>query len=223
MGDDHPARPDGGHGVAQMVGHVFVGQSVEAVAAHAFRIEALGNGVAVRQFIVRAMEGGIETGNLGKLWKAREDRADRRQIVRLMQRRQRRVSFKIGDNVAVDQDRPIVFWAAVDDPLTDGDRLDLSRLAQPCARGLQGCGYIFDLFGSKGLVDQRLLVGRFRAQTRPRADAVDLPLDQALRPAGRLNGKHLELDAGRAGVDDKNCFHDGHAAGNATVLWRASA
>jgi hypothetical protein len=61
------------------------------------------------------------------------------------------------------------------------------------------------------------------SQSRPRADSVDLALDQAAQRATSLDGKYLELDAGRACIDDENRIHGGQAFGNAAVRLRASA
>ena len=78
--------------------------------------------VVVGERAVAAMEGGIEAGDLRQVGRAREQRADRREIVRLVQRRQRDVAFEMREHLVVDQHRPVVVGAAVHDAMADGDR-----------------------------------------------------------------------------------------------------
>ena len=54
---------------------------MEAVAAYAVLIELLRKCVAVRDFRVAAMEGGIETGNLNQLRLSLPQRADRARLL----------------------------------------------------------------------------------------------------------------------------------------------
>jgi hypothetical protein len=83
----------------------------------------------------------------------------------------------------------------MDDPVTDGDGLDLPRLAQARSRRMQGGGNVLDLLRRIGLVDQRLLIRPFGAQPRPSTDAIHLSLDQALGLAVSVDCEHLEFDA----------------------------
>ena len=99
---------------------------MKAVAAHALRIEALRDGVVIRDRAVAAMERGVEAGNLRQMRKTRENGADRREIVRLVQRRERDIALKIGEHLVVDQNRTVVIGAAMHDAVTDRDRIDLS-------------------------------------------------------------------------------------------------
>jgi hypothetical protein len=75
--------------MSQVLRDVFVLEPMEAVAADALGIEALWDAIMVGDAAVTAMEGGIEAGDLGKIGKALEQRADWGEIVGLMQRRQR--------------------------------------------------------------------------------------------------------------------------------------
>ena len=127
MRDDHPAGRNLGRHLRQAAGDEFVGQAVEAVAAHAFVVEMLRDRVVVRQRIVAAVEGGVEAGDLRQVGGARENGADRREIVRLVQRRQRHIAFELGQHLVVDQDRPVVVRAAMHDAMPDRDRLELLR------------------------------------------------------------------------------------------------
>ena len=77
---------------------------MEAIATDAFRIEMLGEGEMVGNGAVAPMERRIETGDLRQLRKPFEQRADRRQVVGLVQRRQWRVAFQARQDRAVDQE-----------------------------------------------------------------------------------------------------------------------
>src|SRR3546814_5863077 len=62
---------------------IFAGQTVEAIAAYALLIELLRKCVAVRDFRVPAMKGGIETGNLGELRRSEEHTSELQSLMRL--------------------------------------------------------------------------------------------------------------------------------------------
>ena len=70
-------------------GDVLVGQAVEAVAADALRVQLRGQREHLRDLRVAAVERGVEAGHLRQLRRALQQQADRRQVVRLMQRRER--------------------------------------------------------------------------------------------------------------------------------------
>ena len=74
----------------------------------------------VREGAVATMERRVETGDLRQLRTSSEKQSDRRQIVRLMQRRQRDVALQARQNLRVDQHRLAVFRAAVNDAMADG-------------------------------------------------------------------------------------------------------
>ena len=191
---------------------------MKAVAAHALGVEAVGDCVTIGHCTVAAMERGIETGDLRKIGKAAKKRANWRQIVRLVQRRERHEALQVRENFGVDSDRPVVVWAAVDDAMTDRSRYELLRFAQPRARG-EECGRNVTNLGRRvRLIDQTFSVGVFGAQLWARADAVHLPFDQALQSTAPIR-KYLEFDARRAGIDDQDRVHGGHAA-TVGAFWR---
>ena len=225
MRDDHAPARDRRRDLRQALRDVFVGKAVEAVAAHAFGVEALRDRVVVGKRAVAAMKGGVEAGDLRQIRKARADRADRRQVVGLMQRRERNVALESRKHVVVDQDRPIVVRAAMDDAMADRDRdrgFCVSRSQAPTfciAAGRSGTSS-----APIGLVDQRRAVGPAR---RAGAGASPMPsiwpLIRRLSSLGARGPEHLELDARRAGIDDEDRVHGGHAAGSAAMRRRASA
>ena len=99
MRNDHAAFCDLRRDVAQALGNVFVGKAVKAVTSHAFLVEVLRDGIVICEGAMAAMKRRIEAGNLRQLGSAREKRADRREIVGLMQRRERNVAFKSRNNI----------------------------------------------------------------------------------------------------------------------------
>ena len=70
------------------------------------------------------MECGIEAGDLRQSRVARAQLADRRQIVGLMQRRQRRIALQTRQHLIVDQHRTVVVGAAMDDTMPGGNEID---------------------------------------------------------------------------------------------------
>ena len=110
---------------------------MEAVSAHALGVEPLRYGIVVDNRVVIAVERGIEAGDLRQVGIAAKNGADRREVVRLVQRRERLIAFEVTEHRAIDQDRPVVFRAAMHDAMTDRDRLEFLRLAQPSRAGLQ--------------------------------------------------------------------------------------
>ena len=89
MGDDHPALGDIGRDLRQRLGDVFVGETVKSVTPNALGMELMRDRIMVRDRVMRAVKRGVETGHLRKIRKIGQQGADRRQIVRLMKRRQR--------------------------------------------------------------------------------------------------------------------------------------
>ena len=77
----------------------------------------------VRDRTVAVMEGSVEAGNLRQLRTPLQQCADRRQVVRLMQRCQRNVLLKIRHDRFVDDDRPVIFRPAMNDPVTNGQQV----------------------------------------------------------------------------------------------------
>ena len=88
MGNDHAALCSLGRDLTQTIGDVLIGKTVEAIAPHTLLVEFFGYREMIRQGAVVAVERGVETRNLWKLGTASKERADRRKIIRLMQRRE---------------------------------------------------------------------------------------------------------------------------------------
>ena len=127
MRDDHAFRSDLGSDVPQASGDIFIRQAVKAVAPHALAVEVFRNREMIGDRAVTAMECRIEARDLRQLREARPDAADRREVVGLMQRRQRTQGLQFLEDLVVDQDRPVMVRSSVDHPMTDRHRRDFLR------------------------------------------------------------------------------------------------
>ena len=110
---------------------------MKAVTPHAFLVEAFGQRVIVRQRAVATVKRGVETGDLRQLGTAVKKRPDRSKVVRLMQRRQRDVAFELHRNLPQSaRTGPVEVGASVNNPMSDGEEIDLLSAAQPVPRQL---------------------------------------------------------------------------------------
>ena len=122
MRDDDPSVRDFGRDVRQGLRDIFIGETVKSVAPDPFIVQPTGYGVVVRDLVMVAVKGRIEAGDLRQCGKIGKQGADRRQIMRLMQRRQRREALQTRDYAMVDQHGPIIIRTAMHDPMADGKR-----------------------------------------------------------------------------------------------------
>jgi hypothetical protein len=151
---------------------------VEAVAPHAFLGQLLGNGVKLRQLGLRAMERGVEARDLRHVGRGLGDCPDRREVVRLVQRGERRERGEVFDHPCFDAHRRGVVRPAVHHPVADaGDLLAVEQLEA----GLQDHvrpGAVIELACRPLALDQ-FLAGCVRNLHPGRgADLLDLPLEQ---------------------------------------------
>ena len=159
MGDDHPPLGDLRRGLRQGLGDIFIGKAVKAVAPDALGVEAMRDGVMVRERVMVAMKRGVEAGDLRQRRKILQQRADRRQIVGLMQRRQRGEALEARHDGGVDQDRTGVVRPAMDDPMPDGQRVDTKLVSQPGACHHQRSRNVRDVFKRIGPLGKRIAAG----------------------------------------------------------------
>src|SRR4029077_2871508 len=87
------------------------------------------------RFAMASVEGRVETGHLRQLRKARRQTAHGRKVVRLMQRREWNKPSEVGDHLGVDLSWAIVVRTAVNNPMTDSDRLEVLTIPQPPSSG----------------------------------------------------------------------------------------
>ena len=83
-------------------GHVFVGQAVKAVAAHALIVKRARQRESVVDEGMRAVKRRVETGDLRHAGKCRPGRFDAGEVVRLVQRRERNEAFSRCSSLVVD-------------------------------------------------------------------------------------------------------------------------
>ena len=93
MRDDDASRGDDGIELAQPMRHIFVGEPMKPVATQAALEVVARQPVAVVHEIMAAMKSRIKTGNLRNAGKAVARRAQTGDIMRLVQRRERRQSL----------------------------------------------------------------------------------------------------------------------------------
>ena len=94
---------------------------MKSVAANALLVELLGKRVAVGDFGMAAMKGRVEAGDLRQLRLPLQQGADGAEIVRLMERRERREGLEPLENGIVDEDRGAIVGAAMNHAMTDRD------------------------------------------------------------------------------------------------------
>ena len=126
-----------GRDLRQTAGDVFIRQAMKAVAAHALCIEVLAGCVMICNRAVAAMKGGIEAGNLRQTRRKRQNGADGREIVRLVQGRKRHIALEPGEHLRVYENRTVVLRAAMDDAVADRAWRYPMLFPQPCAGHLQ--------------------------------------------------------------------------------------
>ena len=207
MGDHHTAACQPRCALLQRSGDIFVRQAVEAVSPDAGIMQCARQGEAAGDVSVAAVEGGIEAGHLRQVRVRRGQRADRSQIVRLVQRGERNQPLQIPHDGLVDQHRRGEAGAAMDDAMPGCDQFgtggifpDPGREATEqgflCAVGVPPVGVGHSLAGSVPHVEVRQVAnaGNLTLQGC-------LAVDFGCRP-------DRELDAGRPSIDDEDgVFH----------------
>ena len=158
------------------------------------------------------MERGIEAGDLRDVGRRRGDERDGREIVRLVQRRQRHQRLERGHDARIDPDRRGEFGAAVDDAMAEREHGTAGQELAPELQDLVGGALVIELaLGPAALGDGRAR-GVGCRKMGGESDILDLSVKQQRAVAARLIER--ELDAGRAGVED------GDAAGHGALPLR---
>ena len=151
------------------------------------------------------MEGGIEAGDLRQRRRALYQDPDRRQVMRLVQRRQGNQALELRHHIPIYAHRCRVVDAAVHHTVSDGGQLVLGGvgLLQPVPD--MGDRAVVPELGAlcPALLARRLAGSARGDEMGARVDAFDLAACHDRRlDAGRREQR--ELDAGRAGVQDKD-------------------
>jgi len=169
------------------------------------------------------MERSIKARHLQQFRPLCQERADRGEIVRLVEGGERTELFEPLEHIFVDDDCSIIVRAAVNDAVSDRRKLDFLCLAQPITRGAYRRGDVPNFLRRIRLVDETLAVARLGPQPWPRTNSVKLAFDEALRVTGGSLVKYLEFDTRRTRVDDEDRIHGNHAVGRGALLRRAAA
>ena len=200
MGDDQARPGKFRRRLAEARHDEVVRQAVKAIAAHARRRDLARQGKLLRESGLGAVEGGIEASNLRQVRRRSGDILDRREIVRLVEWRERHQRGQRGHDIGIDPDRCGEGRAAMHHAMAES-------LHRPAAQKFPS--ELQDLRGGRLVVERRLaplalrhdrplVIGR--AQMRRQADLLDLPVKQRRAFARRVVER--ELDAGRSSVQD---------------------
>ena len=121
---DHAAGSHSRGHLAQASRDVLVRQPVKPVSPYPLGVEALRNRETVCNGAMAAVKGRVEARDLKQFRTPLQQGADRRQVVRLMQRCERNICLEVRNHRLVNSDRPVVFRAAMDDPMADRDQVE---------------------------------------------------------------------------------------------------
>ncbi len=130
---------------------------MKAVAANALGRQLPGQGEFLRHRRLRSVEGRVEAGNLRERRHNGANGADRREMVRLVQRSKRHQRFKRGNYFLIDQHRFGIGGAAVDDAMPDTaeGRLAIPSRGKPCVYRLDRSQMVSPRHGLPGEVTPR--------------------------------------------------------------------
>ena len=92
---------------------------MKTVTAHARVVELLRQPNQLGELGLRTMHGGIEARDLRQVRSLGQQGADRREVVRLVQRHQWHELFELGDHPRIDTNRRSKLGTPMNDPVTD--------------------------------------------------------------------------------------------------------
>jgi hypothetical protein len=123
----------------------------------------------------------VEAGDLWKFWKARQQSANRREVVGLVKGSKRGQTCKPCKDFIVDQHGFVIVGTAVDHTMTNRNRREVLGFLEP-GRCHADCGRnICHAFRRIGLVNQNCLVRALHPQSRLCSDTRHLALDDPLQ------------------------------------------
>ena len=182
---------------------------MEAVAPHAVRGQFARQGELLGECRLAAMEGGVEAGDLRQVRGCFQNRRDGRQIVRLVQWRERHELPELGEDGCVDPRRRGVGGSAMYDAVAERQHVPAGQQLAPCGHDLVGSAMVIEhavppvLFGDERAVCLECL------KAGAGADAFDLAVEEFRAVVMGIVDR--ELDARRAGVEDGNAAGLVHA------------
>ena len=180
----------------QQVRDVFIRQAVKAVAAQAGLGQAPGQCKCLSQRRLPGMECGIEAGHLGQFGRARRDRPDSSEIVRLVQRRERHQARERIEHRGVHPHRRGKLNPPVDHAMAGGEQtLSTQPLLEPVEQ--EPCGALVPGLrrGAQFAFCERGALGVARAEARLGQNAFDLAAQREFRRARRAVEEHGKLQA----------------------------
>src|SRR5271165_1670146 len=159
---------------------------MEAVSSNASVGQSTWQCKGLGDVLLGAMKSRVKAGDLRHMWSGVEDCANGREVVGLMQWRQRFEPFQRCQHIAIHADRAVEFHPAVNDPVTDA--YDRRSRNQAAGRGEYfPCGSIVvEPLSRPGALNQSVAVGVLDIETRADADTLDLPVEQGVGIAGCL-------------------------------------
>ena len=178
-------------------GDVFVRNPMEPITPHAFVGPPPGQREQLRQRRLVAMERGIEAGVLRQSGRCRRHRTDRRQRVRLMQRRQRHELFQLLEHRGVDAHRGCEIHAAMHHAMADRGDVVFAGVVrrQP----------VVDQADRAGVVGRRRwFVRDLRLAADHQSWLATDALHLAVRAGGEVGGEHGKLDRRGSRVQDQD-------------------
>jgi hypothetical protein len=142
------------------------------------------------------VEGGIEAGHLRQIRLYLLHGTDRRQVVRLMQRRQRHEGFQPGHRRRRDEQRRRVIGSTMHHAVTDtGQNMVPETRPQQSGDPLQGLRMAGHFAVVPLLVDNPLAGAVLDLEAWRRSQALDLADGDSPHGRGRRQGKERELEA----------------------------
>src|SRR5262245_30846270 len=142
---------------------------MESVSAHPFGIVGFRDRIVVSQRAVSAMECRVEASDLRQIGTSFEQRSDRRQIVRLVERSKRNVALETVQHLCINLNGTGIFRSAMDDPMADCGKAETLALTKPGSRNLGSGRDIRNIVLGVSLISQCLAVRSDYAQMRRRA------------------------------------------------------
>ena len=205
MEHDRPARGRARVVLRQHGGDVLVGEAVESVALHALPRQLLGQREHLGHRRVAAMERRVEAGDLRQFRPPLEQHPDRGQVVRLVQRRERRQRAESLHDVAIHQDRLRERGAAVDDAMAHPGQPMFGHLAaEKAGQVLEGAVVPEVRPVAPGSARRRRSpVRSFATKRGVRVQPFGLPAHHQIEFV-TARGEERELDGRGSGVDDQD-------------------
>ncbi len=201
--DDHAARREIRRERPQPSRDERVREAMEAVAMHPVRRDLARQRECLRLPFLTAVERGVEAGDLRQLGSTRADGRDRREIVGLVQRRERHERLEFLEKPIRYPLRHRVMGPTMNDAVPDGEKI---RAPQSVGRHPDEDMRRRVVIDRAGLLTcQHNPVAAAYACARTRADAFENPFRQ--KRGLRFGGIDGQLDAGRAGVDHRDASH----------------